>query len=75
MNLLIMGAPGAGKGSVSSKIVEKYGVVHVSTGDMLRAAMADKTPIGLKVMEYMNSGSLVPDSIIHEIIKSFIRDF
>lgn len=68
MNLLIMGAPGAGKGSVSSRIVEKYGVVHISTGDMLRAAMAEKTPIGLKVKDYMDSGSLVPDKIIHDMI-------
>lgn len=68
MNLLIMGAPGAGKGTISNLIVEKYQVVHVSTGDMLRQAIAKETPIGKKAKEYMDKGILVPDSIIHDLI-------
>ena len=68
MNLLLIGAPGAGKGTMSEKIIDKYDVVHVSTGDMLRAAVKNETPVGLKAQEYMNKGALVPDSIIHDII-------
>lgn len=68
MNLLIIGAPGAGKGTMSERILEKYKVIHVSTGDMLRAAVKNETPVGLKAQEYMNKGALVPDEIIHDII-------
>lgn len=68
MNLLIIGAPGAGKGTMSERILEKYKVIHVSTGDMLRAAVKDETAVGLKAQEYMNKGALVPDEIIHDII-------
>lgn len=68
MNLLIIGAPGAGKGTMSNKIIDDFGVVHVSTGDMLRAAIADKTAVGLKAKEFMDKGELVPDDIIHDII-------
>lgn len=68
MNLLIMGAPGAGKGSMSRRIVDKFNVVHVSTGDMLRAAIKEQTPVGKKAQEYMDSGLLVPDEVIHDII-------
>ena len=68
MNLLIIGAPGAGKGTMSDLILKKYGLVHVSTGDMLRAAVKNETPVGLKAQEYMNKGELVPDEIIHDII-------
>lgn len=68
MNLLIIGAPGTGKGTMSSLIVDEYKVVHVSTGDMLREAVANKTEVGLKANEYMTKGQLVPDSVIHDII-------
>ena len=68
MNILIMGAPGTGKGTMSVRIKEEYNVVHVSTGDMLRQAVAEKTAVGLKAQEYMNKGALVPDEIIHDII-------
>ena len=68
MNLLIIGAPGTGKGTMSTLIVDEYKVVHVSTGDMLREAVAQKTAVGLKANEYMVKGQLVPDSIIHDII-------
>ena len=68
MNLLIIGAPGAGKGTVSEVLIDTCDIVHVSTGDMLRKAIKDETPVGLKAQEYMNAGNLVPDSIIHDII-------
>ena len=68
MNLLIIGAPGAGKGTMSENIINDYHLIHVSTGDMLRAAVKNETPVGLKAQEYMNRGELVPDEIIHDII-------
>lgn len=68
MNLLIVGAPGAGKGTMSNLIIEEFNVAHVSTGDMLRSAVKANTPVGLKAQTYMNKGQLVPDSIIHDII-------
>ena len=69
MNLLLIGTPGAGKGTVSNHLIENYGMNHVSTGNILREAVANKTELGLKVKEFMDSGTLVPDSIILEIIK------
>ena len=75
MNLLIIGAPGAGKGTMSELILENYELVHVSTGDMLRQAVKDETAVGLKAQEYMNKGELVPDEIIHDIIvERFSKD-
>ena len=68
MNLLIIGAPGAGKGTMSDLLIDNYHLVHVSTGDMLRAAVRAGTPVGLKAQEYMNKGALVPDEVIHDII-------
>ena len=68
MNLLIIGAPGAGKGTMSDLILENYNLIHVSTGDMLRTAVKNQTPVGLKAQEYMNKGELVPDEVIHDII-------
>ena len=68
MNLLIIGAPGAGKGTMSEKLIDRYHLTHVSTGDMLRAAVKAGTPVGLKAQEYMNKGALVPDEVIHDII-------
>ena len=68
MNLLIIGAPGAGKGTMSDLLIDNYHLVHVSTGDMLRAAVKAGTPVGLKAQEYMNKGALVPDEVIHDLI-------
>jgi len=68
MNLLLMGAPGVGKGTMSRFIQEDYNVVHISTGDMLREAISKKTPIGLKAKEFMDKGELVPDAVIHDLI-------
>lgn len=69
MNLLIMGAPGAGKGTMSEKIVAKYNVAHVSTGDILRAAIKENSALGLEAKKYMDEGKLVPDELINDIVK------
>ena len=68
MNLLIVGAPGAGKGTMSNFIVEKYHLVHISTGDMLRQEIKDDTEIGKLAKELIARGELVPDSIINDMI-------
>ncbi|EJN94796.1 adenylate kinase [Streptococcus ratti] len=69
MNLLIMGLPGAGKGTQAVKIVEKFGLVHISTGDMFRAAIANQTELGLLAKSYMDKGDLVPDEVTNGIVK------
>lgn len=69
MNLLIMGLPGAGKGTQATKIVEKFGVAHISTGDMFRAAMANQTEMGLLAKSYIDRGDLVPDEVTNGIVK------
>ncbi|MDR0297900.1 MAG: adenylate kinase [Streptococcaceae bacterium] len=69
MNLFIMGLPGAGKGTQAEMIVRDYGVVHVSTGDMFRAAMKEGTPMGLAAKTYIDKGELVPDEVTDGIVK------
>lgn len=69
MNLVLMGLPGAGKGTQAEKIVEKYGIPHISTGDMFRAAMKEGTELGLKAKSYMDQGALVPDEVTIGIVR------
>ncbi|VTS15410.1 adenylate kinase [Streptococcus porcinus] len=69
MNLLIMGLPGAGKGTQASKIVDEFGVIHISTGDMFRAAMANQTEMGKLAKSYIDKGDLVPDEVTNGIVK------
>lgn len=69
MNLLIMGLPGAGKGTQAAKIVEKFDVAHISTGDMFRAAMANKTEMGVLAKSFIDKGELVPDEVTNGIVK------
>ncbi|WP_155971522.1 adenylate kinase [Streptococcus ruminantium] len=69
MNLLIMGLPGAGKGTQAAKIVEKFNVAHISTGDIFRAAMANQTELGLLAKSYIDRGDLVPDEVTNGIVK------
>ncbi len=69
MRLVIMGPPGAGKGTQAAMIAEKYFVPHVSTGDIFRKNLKEGTPLGLKAKEYMNKGLLVPDEIVVEIVR------
>lgn len=63
MNLVLLGPPGAGKGTQAKKIQDRYGLTHVSTGDLFRAALANKTELGLQVKKYLDSGQLVPDEL------------
>ncbi|HEM5424370.1 TPA: adenylate kinase [Streptococcus suis] len=69
MNLLIMGLPGAGKGTQAAKIVEKFNVAHISTGDIFRAAMANQTEMGILAKSYIDKGDLVPDEVTNGIVK------
>lgn len=69
MNLLIMGLPGAGKGTQAAKIVEEFKVAHISTGDMFRAAMANETEMGVLAKTYISKGELVPDEVTNGIVK------
>ena len=69
MNLMLMGLPGAGKGTQAERIVDKYHVVHVSTGDMFREAMANKTKVGLKAKSFIDKGELVPDEVTNQIVQ------
>ncbi len=64
-----MGLPGAGKGTQAEKIVEKYGIPHISTGDMFRAAIKDGTELGLKAKSFMDNGDLVPDEVTIGIVR------
>ena len=70
MNLIILGPPGAGKGTQAVRLAEGLGIQHLSSGDMLRAERASGTPLGAKVAKYMDSGALVPDEIMIEAILS-----
>ena len=67
MNLILLGPPGAGKGTQATRIVEKYKVPHISTGDIFRENIKNNTPLGQKAQEYMNKGQLVPDQLVVDI--------
>lgn len=67
MNLILLGPPGAGKGTQAAKIIEKYNIPHISTGDIFRENIKNGTELGKKAQEYMNKGQLVPDELVVEI--------
>lgn len=69
MNLVLLGAPGAGKGTQASMLEERYGLVHVSTGDIFRANIKSATPIGKIAKSYIDAGKLVPDEVTCDIVK------
>jgi adenylate kinase len=68
MRIVLLGAPGAGKGTQAKRIKDKYGVPHISTGDIFRAEIAAGSELGLKVQEYVKSGRLVPDQLVVDIV-------
>lgn len=69
INLVLFGPPGAGKGTQSEKLIQKYGFVHISTGDLFRWHTKNETPLGKRIKEIMNSGALVPDEITIAMLK------
>jgi len=69
-NLVLFGPPGSGKGTQSSKIIEKYNLAHVSTGDILRIEVANETPLGTEARKFMDQGMLVPDEVVIGMISS-----
>lgn len=74
MKLILLGAPGAGKGTQADKIREVYGIPALSTGEILREAVKNGTEVGLKAKGYMDSGALVPDDVIIEVIKERMQE-
>ena len=72
MNVVIFGAPGSGKGTQSEKLIEKYGLHHISTGEVLRDHIARKTPIGEVAQSYISKGQLIPDSLMIEILEDIL---
>ena len=73
-NLILLGPPGAGKGTQASRIVADYGIPHISTGDILRGAVKNQTQMGLEAKKYMDAGELVPDSVVIGIVKDRLQE-
>ena len=73
MKIILLGPPGAGKGTQSAMLVEKYKIPQISTGDMLRAAVSDKSPMGIKAKEFMDAGGLVPDEVVVGIVRERLQ--
>ena len=73
MNIILLGPPGAGKGTQAKRLIDKYGIPQISTGDMLRAALKEGTPLGLEAKKYMDKGALVPDSVVIGLVKERIQ--
>ncbi len=74
MNIVLLGAPGAGKGTQASKLVEEFSTPHISTGDILRAAVKNQTELGKKAKAYMDAGELVPDSLIIDLMNERLQE-
>lgn len=72
-NLILFGPPGSGKGTQSEKLIDRYGFKHLSTGDLLRAEIANQTPLGLKAKSLMDQGQLVPDEVVIGMIDSALQ--
>lgn len=74
MNIVLLGAPGAGKGTQAAKLVDKFGFAHISTGDILRAAVKNQTPLGIEAKKFMDAGDLVPDELVIGLVKERLKD-
>ncbi len=72
-NLVLFGPPGSGKGTQAANLIEKYKLVHLSTGDLLRSEIANKTPLGLEAKKIMDAGQLVPDEVVIGIIDNCLE--
>lgn len=70
-NIILFGPPGSGKGTQSDKIVEKYGLIHLSTGNLLREEISNKTPLGKEAKKFIDHGQLVPDEVVIGMVDSF----
>ena len=68
LNLILFGPPGSGKGTQSEKLIDRYGLIHLSTGEILRAEISEKTELGIKARNYMDQGELVPDEDVVEMV-------
>jgi len=73
MNIILLGPPGVGKGTAANKLSKKLGIPHIATGDMLRENAAKKTKLGMKAKSYMDSGALVPDDLVIEMVKERLQ--
>jgi adenylate kinase len=73
-NLILLGPPGAGKGTQAGRIMAEYGIPHVSTGDILRSAVKNQTQMGLEAKKFMDAGELVPDSVVIGIVKDRLQE-
>jgi len=73
MDLILLGPPGSGKGTQAKKMVDRYHLPQISTGDILRAALKEKTPLGLEAKQYMDQGKLVPDEVVVGIVRDRLK--
>lgn len=73
LNLILFGPPGSGKGTQAENLIEKYGILHISTGDLFRYEMGNNTPLGIKAKEYMAKGELVPDEVTIGMLKNKVN--
>jgi adenylate kinase len=74
MNIVLLGAPGAGKGTQAARLVAEYDIAHISTGDILRAAVKAGTALGLEAKSYMDAGELVPDALVIGLVKERLQE-
>ncbi len=74
LNIILFGPPGAGKGTQAEFLIQHFGLVHVSTGDLLRREIAGSTPLGMQAGRFMKKGELVPDSVVIGMIKNMLND-
>ena len=73
MKIILLGAPGAGKGTQAGMLMERFSIPQISTGDMLRAAVRELSPMGIKAKEFMSSGELVPDEVVVGIVRERLQ--
>ena len=74
MNIILLGPPGAGKGTQAKMLIEEYQIPQISTGDILRAAVKEGTPLGKEAKSFMDKGQLVPDSVVIGIVEERIQE-